>query len=75
MVSCARQDNRPGQLLFLNENSCHCCDFAAAQCALSTVAIASMVSPGGCQSQSFFAFTANPFLRRFVLYEWMFYSA
>src|SRR5262249_8084520 len=52
---------RPSQLPEPSVNSDHCCDFAAAHWAPRTVAIASMVSPGGCQSQSFFGFTRVPF--------------
>jgi hypothetical protein len=35
---------------------------AAVQWALSTLAMASMVSPGGCHIQSFLDFTLEPFL-------------
>jgi hypothetical protein len=54
MVSCRHQ------LVVGRDRSVICCDFAAVQCALSTLAIASMVSPGGCQSQSFFDLTLEP---------------
>jgi hypothetical protein len=55
------QDDWRNQLSTGRENNCICCDFAAVQWALSTLAIASMVSPGGCHSQSFFALTLDPF--------------
>jgi hypothetical protein len=38
----------------------NCCDFAAAQWALSTAPIASMVSVGGCHTQLLVAFTLDP---------------
>jgi hypothetical protein len=55
------QDDWRNQLSTGRENNCICCDFAAIQCALSTLAMASMVSPGGCHIQSFFALTLEPF--------------